>query len=163
MPQFNNLSNWKGLDIEVQPTQSWRKIIRFWPYFVGQNVHLDLIVRRLAGTSKEDINFHLVEKMPDDAKPRIIKPSTIPNESLNAAIMLRVPKPSCITGKGEVKYWVSNQGYQVSGDPIFTAEAINLDSFIIQILLMTVGPIACLLAGLVLGVLLGGIGFVLGG
>jgi hypothetical protein len=163
MPQFNKLSNWKELEIEVHPAESWRKILRFWPYFVGEKVQLELIVRKFAGISKEDLNFHLVEKLPDDSKPRIIKPTIIQNPSSNTAITLSIPNVSRITGKGEMKYWVSNQGYQVSGEPIFTAEAINLDSFIIQIILMTVGPIACLLAGLVLGLLLGGLGFVLGG
>ena len=55
-----------------------------------------------------------------------------------------------------MKYWVSNRGYNVDNEPIFTGEAISLDPWIIPILLMILGPLIGFLGGLVLGLMIGG-------
>ena len=156
MPLYNNLQNWNGLAIEVHPTETWRQKISFWPYFVGQFVRLELVVKKPADASQDSFQFHMVEKMPGVEKPRIVAPRMDPERSTQQEAVFIVQDGSRITGKGEVKYWVSNRGYNVDSEPVFTAEAISLDSWVIPIILMVLGPLVGFLSGLVLGLILGG-------
>jgi hypothetical protein len=155
MPLYNHLLEWNGLDIEVQPAEPWRKKIRFWPYFVGQRIQLELRVKMLTANEKSDLHFHLGEQMADVDKPRMIAPTLLPDQSTSREKIFSIQNGTRITGKGEVKYWVSNRGYNVDNEPIFTAETINLDSLIIPIILMVLGPLLVFLSGLILGLLLG--------
>lgn len=155
MPLYNQLPNWNGLDIQAHPAEGWRKRIRFWPYFVGQKVQLELVIRKPTPIQKEDMQFHIVEKMADEAKPKIIATSTAPDSSESQEKCILVKDASKITAKGEIKYWLSNRGYNVDHEPIFTTEAVSLDTLIIPILLMVLGPILAFLGGLILGCLLG--------
>jgi hypothetical protein len=156
MPLYNNIPNWNGFEIEVHPAEAWRKKIRFWPYFVGQIIRLELVIKKSTDTGKGDIQFHVVEKMPDVEKSRIVTPRKIPERSTPQEMVFIVRGTGKITGKGEMKYWVSNRGYNVDNEPVFTAEAISLDSWIIPILLMILGPLIGFLGGLVLGLMIGG-------
>jgi hypothetical protein len=155
MPQYLPKSNWNGLDIAVTPVEKWRQRLRFWPYFVGQQVILELTITKNPEFDNGDLKFYVVEKMPDADKPLIIPPAILLKEGFGDEVTLTVQDSSRISGKGEVKYWVSNHGYNLDSGPIFTAEVLNLDSVIIQILLMTVGPLLGFFAGLVLGLLSG--------
>ncbi len=155
MPLYNNLPSWNGFTIEVHPVDTWRRRIRFWPYFVGQIIQLELVVIRSKNTEKDDLQFHLVEKMPDVEKPRIIAPKRIMERCTPQESVFIIQETSKITGKGEVKYWVSNRGYNVDSEPVFTTEAISLDSWVIPILLMILGPLIGILCGFVLGLIVG--------
>jgi hypothetical protein len=156
MPLYNNIPDWNGFEIQVKPVEPWRKRIRFWPYFVGQTVLLELVVKKSPAMPKGDLQFHVVEVMPDVEKPRIVTPTSLPERSIDREMMFIVRGSSRITGKGEVKYWVSNRGYNVDNEPIFTGEALNLDSWIIPILLMVLGPLIAFLSGLFFGLMMGG-------
>ena len=81
MPLYNNIPNWNGFEIETHPAEAWRKKILFWPYFVGQIIRLELVFKISADMGKGDIQFHVVEKMPDVEKPRIVTPRKIPERS----------------------------------------------------------------------------------
>ncbi len=155
MPQYLPKSNWNGLSIEVIPVEKWRQRFKFWPYFVGQKVLLELTITKNHDYDNGDMKFYVVEKMPDAEKPLIIPPAILPKESSGDALTLTLQESSRISGKGEVKYWVSNHGYNLDSGPIFTAEVLNLDSVIIQILMTTVGPVLGFLAGLILGLVFG--------
>ena len=153
MPQFNNNPNWHGLEIEVHPLERWRQRFRFWPYFVGQKIQLELKIRNSSGGKLNDVKFYVVERMAGADKPKILTPNVSTAESFSKESVFQVKNSSRVTAKGEVKYWVSNQGYNVDSDPIFTAEVINLDSVIIQLLMTTIGPILGFIAGLLIGLL----------
>lgn len=156
MPLYHHLSDWNGLDIKAYPLEPWRKRAPFWPYFVGQKVRLELVVTKAGQIEKGDLQFHVVEKKADEAKPTIIplEPKSQADTQKQRTLLLQCG--SLITGKGEIKYWLSNRGYNVDHEPIFTAEAINLDLLVLPIALMVLGPMLGFLAGLVLGLVLGG-------
>jgi len=151
MPLYNTISNWNGLEIKVYPAESWRQKFRFWPYFVGQKVRLELVVKMTTDNEKNDMQFHIVAKMPDADKPRMIAPTVQTDSSNNRERKVSVENGSRIFGKGEIKYWVSNRGYNVDNEPIFSADAISMDSLIIPIILVIIGPVLGILCGLVLG------------
>jgi len=153
MPFFNHNYEWNGLAIDVQPIEPWRKRYPFWPYFVGQRINLELSVSLPTETKASELQFHLVEKMPDQDKPRIIPPSLVPDRSAGGQLVFHIQNGSRITGKGEVKYWVSNRGYNVGHEPVFSTDAISLDSLIIPLIIAAVGPILGFLLGLVIGTL----------
>lgn len=156
MPLYHHLPDWNGLDVKAHPLEPWRKRFPFWPYFVGQKVRLELVVTKADQIEKGDLQFHLVEKKADDAKPTIIPLDLKPQPDSHNQKTLLLQGGSLITGKGEIKYWLSNRGYNVDHEPIFTAEAINLDLLVLPIALMLLGPLLGFLAGLVLGLVLGG-------
>lgn len=156
MPLYHHLSNWSGLQIKVRPLENWRKKVPFWPYFVGQKTRLELVITKPTAIEKTDLQFHIVEKMGEEAKPKIIELILSPQITSEGERTLYLDSGSLITGKGELKYWLSNRGYNVDHDPIFTAEVINLDTFIIPIALMLLGPLLGFLAGLIFGLLISG-------
>ena len=156
MPLYHHLQDWNGLDVTAHPLEIWRKRFPFWPYFVGQHVRLELLITKPDGISQADLQFHVVEKMADEAKPKIIALSPGPQGKLENQVTLCLQGSSLITGEGEIKYWLSNRGYNVDHEPIFTAKAINLDSLVIPIALTVLGPMLGFLAGLVIGFVLGG-------
>lgn len=156
MPLYNYIPDWNGLEIYVKPAEPWRKRIRFWPYFVGQTVQLELVVKKSQAVGKGEIQFHLVEKIASMEKPRIVTLTNTPERSTNQEMTFIVQGGSKITGKGDIKYWVSNRGYNVDNEPIFSGEAISLDSWIIPILAMILGSLFFFLGGLFLGLILGG-------
>ncbi len=156
MPLFHSLLNWNGLDIKAHPLEPWRKRFPFWPYFVGQKVHLELVITKSSQIETADLQFHIVEKMADESKPKII-PLTIQSQVASEyERTLLLENSSLITGRGEIKYWLSNRGYNVDHEPIFTADAISLDPLVLPIAMMVLGPLLGFLAGLVLGLVLGG-------
>jgi len=155
MPQFNHLHDWHGLDIQVFPAERWRQKLRFWPYFVGQKARLLLKIRKPTGIEAADTHFYIVEKMPDAPKPRIVTP-LIPQQSpLQTEMDVAVDDVSRITGKGELRYWLSTHGYTAEGEPIFTAEAINLDVMILPLMVMLLGPMLGCIVGYLLGLMAG--------
>jgi hypothetical protein len=156
MPLYHHLPDWNGLDIKALPLESWRKRFPFWPYFVGQKVRLELIVTKAGQIEKGDLQFHGVEKMGNEAKPTIISLSLKSQVDSQNQRTLELQSSSLITSKGEIKYWLSNRGYNVEHEPIFTTEAINLDQLVLPIALMVLVPLLGFLAGLVLGLVLGG-------
>lgn len=156
MPLYHHLPDWNGLDVKAYPLEPWRKRIPFWPYFVGQKVCLEMVVTKSSQIEKVDLQFHVVEKMSDEAKPKIIPLDIKSQVGSQTQRILLLESSSLITGKGEIKYWLSNRGYNVDHEPIFTAEAINLDLLVLPIALMVLGPLLAFLAGLVLGLALGG-------
>ena len=155
MPLYNNISNWNGLEIQVNPLEQWRKKIPFWPYFIGQKIQLEIVISKPGTFEKVDLQFHAVEKMASESKPRIISLIPKPDLSSDQIRVFSLENGSMITGGGTIQYWLSNRGYNVDSDPIFTTEAINLDSFVIPFLLLLIGPFLCFLGGLVLGLLMG--------
>jgi hypothetical protein len=156
MPFYNHISNWNGLEIKVSPKNRWRKRFPFWPYFVGQQVELELHVRRKTPGIKDDGKFHLVEKMADEDKPRMVSLISLTGQVANQEKVFILQDSNRITGIGEIKIWLSNRGYNVDHEPIFVAEAISLDPLILPALLMLVGPLLGLIVGLLLGLLFGG-------
>jgi hypothetical protein len=156
MPLFNHIPNWNGLEIEVHPGETWRKKIRFWPYFIGQVIRFELVIRNGPDQGKAERQFHIIEKMPDVEKPKIITPRLVPERSAQQNTVFTVQGSSKITGKGEIKYWLSNRGYVVDSEPVFSAEAISLDSWVIPIILLVLGPLIGFLSGLALGLIIGG-------
>jgi len=156
MPLYNITPNWNGFEIEVYPAETWRKRIRFWPYFVGQLIRLELVIKKSTDVTSNDPQFHLVEKMPDVEKPRIVTPRKIPERSTPQEAVYVVQGSSRITGKGEIRYWVSNRGYVVDSEPVFAGEAVSLDSWILPILIMILGPLIGFLSGFILGLIIGG-------
>lgn len=156
MPLYHHLPDWNGLNVKALPLEPWRKRLPFWPYFVGQKVRLELVITKTGQIEKGDLQFHVVEKKADEAKPTIIPLDLKPQEDSQNQKTLLLQNSSLITGKGEIKYWLSNRGYNVDQEPIFTAEAINLDLLVLPIALMVLGPLLGLLAGLFLGLVLGG-------
>jgi hypothetical protein len=156
MPLYHHLPDWNGLDIKALPLESWRKRFPFWPYFVGQKVRLELVVTKAGQIEKGDLQFHGVEKMENEAKPTIISLSLKSQVDSQNQRTLELQSSSLITSKGEIKYWLSNRGYNVEHEPIFTTEAINLDLLVLPIALMVLVPLLGFLAGLVLGLVLGG-------
>ena len=156
MPLYNTIPNWNGFEIEVHPAETWRKRIRFWPYFVGQMIQLELVIRKSPEAASSTPQFHLVEKMPDVEKPRIVTPRKLAETSNPQETVFLLQGNSRITGKGEVRYWISNRGYVVDSEPIFAAEAVSLDSWILPILIIILGPLLGFLSGLILGLIIGG-------
>ncbi len=156
MPFYNHLRNWNGLDIEVSPINPWRKRFPFWPYFIGQEIQFELKVIKKGAFEKDDLNFHLVERMTEEEKPRMISPTLVAEESSSNVKFFRLQNSGRVTAKGEVRFWLSNRGYVVENEPIFAAEVVYLDSLIIPSLLVLVGPFFCLLLGLILGLLIAG-------
>ena len=155
MPFYNQNFEWNGLAIQVQPLETWRKRYPFWPYFVSQHIHLELRIKVPADFDRSELQFHLVEKMSDQDKPRIIPAAYKPSVSSNRELVFSIQNSGRITGKGEVKYWVSNRGYNVDHEPVFSAEIVSLDSWILPLIVMSVGPILGFLLGLVIGLLIG--------
>jgi hypothetical protein len=156
MPFYNHIPSWNGLEIEVSPKNPWRKKFPFWPYFVGQKVELELRVKNRIGDDPGNRKFHLVEKKTDEEKPRMVSLIPSPDQSIHPEKTFILEDSCRITGKGEIKIWLSNRGYNVDHEPIFVAEAISLDSLILPALLMFVGPLLGLVVGLLLGLLIGG-------
>jgi hypothetical protein len=114
------------------------------------------VVKKPADEGMANFQFHMVEKMPGVEKPRIVAPKMDLERSTQEEAVFIVQDGSRITGKGEVKYWVSNRGYNVDIEPVFTAEVISLDTWVVPIMLMILGPLVGFLSGLVLGLILGG-------
>jgi hypothetical protein len=156
MPLFNNIPNWNGFEIEVRPAETWRQKVRFWPYFVGQIIQLELVFKKTSGVGVDNLQFHIVEKMPDLDKPKIIAPRAIQDRLTPQEAVFSIQDSSKITGKGEIRYWVSNRGYNVDNEPVFTTEAICLDTLVIPTILVIIGPMIGFLSGLVLGLIIGG-------
>ncbi len=154
MPTYNSPIQWNNLEIEISPADPWRKRLRFWPFFVGQKIELELRIKGLAALEKPEQPFHIVAKLPDENQPRIITPILAADPVDNRVTIAHINGQRRIIGKGEIKYWISNRGYNVDNDPIFIAEAINLDSMIVQVLAMAIGPFFCFIAGLVLSLLI---------
>ena len=156
MPLYNHIPDWNGLEIEVHPLETWRRRIPFWPYFVGQKVRLEVIITKKAVIDKVDLQFHVVEKMAGENKPKIVSLILKSNPTSVREKVFSFEEGSLITGRGEIRYWLSNRGYNVDHEPVFAAEAINPDSFIVPFILMVVGPILGFLGGLILGLVIGG-------
>jgi hypothetical protein len=156
MPLYHHLQDWNGLDVRAFPLESWRKKFPFWPYFVGQKVRLELHVAKPSVFEKSDLQFHMVEKIAGETKPTILALNTSQEQASGNHRVFYLESGSLITGKGEIRYWLSNRGYNVDHEPVFTAEAINLDSFIVPIALMILGPLLGFLAGIVVGLVVGG-------
>jgi len=154
MPFYNHMQEWNGLEIVVSPVESWRKRICFLPYFVGQKIQLELRITKNTTSEDANLQFHLVEKMADVEKPRMIAPILSPDQSTNSEKLYTVQDVSRITGKGEIKYWLSTRGYNVEGEPIFSTEAITLDTLVIPITLMSIGPLIGFLCGLLVSLFL---------
>jgi hypothetical protein len=154
MPFYNHKFDWNGLNIQTHPLEAWRKRYNFWPYFVGQQVKLELRVQFPEGTDPNNVQFHLVEKMSEQAKPSIIPVTVQTTSSTNNVLVYIIQNSSRITGKGEVKYWLSNRGYNVDSEPIFSAEAVNPDTWILPLITILIGPLIGFLFGLVVGLLL---------
>lgn len=155
MPFYNHFLDWNGLEVDVQPIEPRRKRFRIWPYFVGQRIQLELRVKKATPFEKNDLQFHFVEKMADEDKPRMVAPKFLPEQSTSHEKVFELRNGSRITGKGEVKYWLSSRGYNVDHEPIFSTEVINLDSLVIPLLVMVGGPLLGFIFGLLLGLLLG--------
>jgi len=156
MPFYNHLENWNGLEIQASPISSWRKRFPFWPYFVGEKIQIELKASKKEGYEANDLKFHLVEKLSNEEKPRIVMPRLLSKESNGKVKVFNLENPPRAISKGEVRFFLSNRGYIVDSEPIFAAEIIYLDSLVIPSLLILVGPILGFLFGLVLGLLLGG-------
>lgn len=156
MPLYNTILNWNGFEIEVHPAESWRKRIRFWPYFVGQLIQLELVIMKFPEAASNDPQFHLVEKLPDVEKPRIVTPRKLAETSTPQKSNFLFQASSRITGKGEVRYWISNRGYVVDSEPIFAAEAVSLDPWILPILIIILGSLLGFISGFILGLIVGG-------
>lgn len=154
MPFYNHNLDWNGLTFQAQPLEVWRKKCNYWPYFVGQQVKLELRVHFPEGTDPTNAQFHLVEKMSEQAKPGIIPVVIETTSSTNNEFVYRVQNSSRITGKGEIKYWISNRGYNVDSEPIFSAEAVNPDTWILPLITILIGPMIGFLLGLVIGLLM---------
>jgi hypothetical protein len=155
MPFYNHFLDWNGLEVDVQPAEPRRKKFRIWPYFVGQRIQLELRVKKVTPIEKNDLQFHFVEKMADEDKPRMVAPTFLPEQSTDHEKVFELRNGSRISGKGEVKYWLSSRGYNVDHEPIFSAEAISLDPMVIPLLVMISGPLLGFIFGLLLGLLLG--------
>lgn len=155
MPFYNHLENWSGLEIEAVPSSPWRKRFPFWPFFVGQMIQFELRVTKEGNFEKDDLKFHLVEKMTGEEKPKIVTLTQIRDSSTTKRIVFCLQNGSKVTSKGDVRYWLSNRGYIVENEPIFTAEAISLDSLIIPALFALLGPLFGFIVGLILGLILG--------
>ena len=156
MPFYNHLKNWNGLEVEASPSNPWRKRFPFWPFFVGQRIQFDLKITKEVPFEKNDLSFHLVERMSKEEKPRMVAPHPLPEETSNTEKVFRMQNSSRITSTGEVRYWISNRGYNVDHEPIFAAEAVSLDSLIIPSLLALIIPLISFILGLVIGILLAG-------
>lgn len=156
MPFYNHIDNWNGLEIEAFPSEPWRKRLSFWPFFVGQRVSLAIKVTKNTDFEKNDFNFHFVEKMSDEEKPKMIAPVLLPEESSNKEKVFHLQNGSRITAKGEIRYWVSNRGYNVDHEPIFAAEAVCLDALIIPSLFALIAPLLGFILGLIIGLMIGG-------
>ena len=91
--------------------------------------------------------------MPDEDKPKMVALNVLHDQSTELKKILGNKNASRITGKGEVKYWVSNRGYNVEAEPIFSTEAISLNSLVIPIILMVLSPILGFFCGFILGFL----------
>ena len=153
MPFYNHNYEWNSLVFDIQPMESWRKRYPLWPYFVGQRINLELSISTPKGIEDRDLQFHLVEKKPDEDKSRIIPLNLVTDRPTGQSLMLQVQNGSRITGKGEIRYWVSNQGYNVGPVPVFSADIISLDSLIIPMIIAVIGPALGFLLGLVIGIL----------
>lgn len=156
MPLYNHIPDWNGLEIEINPLETWRKRIPFWPYFVGQKIRLEVVITKATTIEEDDLQFHVVEKMADEAKPRIVTLAHQPDSAYDRGRVLVLENGSMITGKGDVRYWLSNRGYNVDHEPVFSTEAISLDMFIIPFILIVIGPFLGFLCGLILGLMIGG-------
>ena len=156
MPFYNYINNWNGLEIQASPISRWRKRFPFWPYFVGEKIQFELKVNKLGGYEANDIKFHLVEKMSEEEKPRILMPRLLATESNDKIKIYNLENPPRVISKGEVRFWPSNRGYIVESEPVFAADVIYMDTLVIPSLLVLVGPFLGFLIGLVLGLLVGG-------
>ena len=155
MPLYNHILNWNGLDVQIYPSETWRKRIPFWPYFVGQRIRLEVHVTKTEIFEQGDLQFHAVEKLAGEAKPRIVPLSLESGPASDQKMVFSLENAGIITGGGEVKYWLSNRGYNVDHQPIFTADVINPDTFVIPFIFMVLGPLLGFLSGLVLGLVVG--------
>ena len=155
MPFYNHFLDWNGLEVDVQPAGSRRKRVCIWPYFVGQRIQLELRLKKATPFEKNDLQFHFVEKMADVDKPRLVAPTFLPEQSTDHEKVFELRNGSRITGKGEVKYWLSSRGYNVDHEPVFSTEAVSLDSLVIPLLVIISGPLFGFVFGLLLGLLLG--------
>jgi hypothetical protein len=156
MPFYNCLNDWNGLRIKASPLNPWRKRFPFWPFFVGQRVQIKLTIKKMETFKGNDLSFHLVEKLSDDGKPRMVSLQPVPEETTRAGKVFCMDAGSRITSSGEIGYWVSNRGYNVDNEPIFTTEAISFDSLVIPLIVAFVIPLFCLLLGLILGMMIAG-------
>jgi hypothetical protein len=156
MPFYNHLQNWNGLEIKALPINPWRKRFPFWPFFIGQRVELALKVTKQNSLGKNDLNFHLVEKMADEEKPKMIALVPQPTSSSDREKVFHLQNGSRITSQGEIRYWLSNRGYNVDNEPIFTAEAVCMDDLILPLLVAIIGPLLGFILGLIIGLLAAG-------
>ena len=156
MPFYNHLKNWHGLEIQAAPINPWRKRFSFWPYFVGQEILFEIRVSKNSPVDPNDLNFHLVARLSEEEKPRIITPRLVSAVSTRDVKVFHLQKGIRVIAKGEYRFWLSDRGYIIDDEPLFAAEAVYLDSLVIPSLLVLVGPIFGFLLGLVLGLLLGG-------
>jgi hypothetical protein len=101
-----------------------------------------------------DLSFHLVERMPKGEKPRMVALQPLKEETLVHEKVFFLQNGSRISSSGEIRYWVSNRGYNVDSEPIFTAEVLSLDSMVIPLIVAFVIPLFCFLLGLILGIMI---------
>lgn len=156
MPFYNHLKNWRGLEIQASPISPWRKRFPFWPYLVGEEIQFEIRVAKKAAFEPNELNFHLVERISEEEKPRIVTLQLVPEASTKDVKVFHLQQGTRVIAKGEYRFWLSDRGYIVDDEPLFAAEAVYLDSLVIPSLIVLVGPIFGFLLGLVLGLLLGG-------